>query len=78
LLVPIGRVGTDPLPKDTKYLAVVLRTQMFNPKSDYSRRSLQLAFRAHLGCRPMQWVKRCLHEPNPALRATAANPIDAC
>jgi AraC-like DNA-binding protein len=28
-------------------------------QSGYSRRSLQLAFRAHLGCSPMQWVKRC-------------------
>jgi AraC-like DNA-binding protein len=25
----------------------------------YSRRTLQLAFRMHLGCTPMQWVKRC-------------------
>lgn len=28
-------------------------------QSGYSRRSLQLAFRTHLGCSPMQWVKRC-------------------
>lgn len=28
-------------------------------QSGYSRRSLQLAFRAVLGCTPMQWVKRC-------------------
>jgi AraC-like DNA-binding protein len=28
-------------------------------QSGYSRRSLQLAFRAHLGCSPMQWVSRC-------------------
>jgi AraC-like DNA-binding protein len=28
-------------------------------QSGYSRRSLQLAFRAHMGCSPMHWVKRC-------------------
>jgi AraC-like DNA-binding protein len=28
-------------------------------QSGYSRRSLQLAFRTHMGCSPMQWVKRC-------------------
>ncbi len=28
-------------------------------QSGYSRRSLQLAFRARLDCTPMQWVKRC-------------------
>jgi AraC-like DNA-binding protein len=28
-------------------------------QSGYSRRSLQLAFRSHMGCSPMQWVKRC-------------------
>ncbi len=28
-------------------------------QSGYSRRSLQLAFRTHLGCSPMQWVRRC-------------------
>lgn len=28
-------------------------------QSGYSRRSLQLAFRTHLGCSPVQWVRRC-------------------
>jgi AraC-like DNA-binding protein len=28
-------------------------------QTGYSRRSLQLAFRTHMGCSPMQWVKRC-------------------
>ncbi|PZV04092.1 MAG: hypothetical protein DCF23_07280 [Cyanobium sp.] len=28
-------------------------------QTGYSRRSLQLAFRRHMGCTPMQWVKRC-------------------
>jgi AraC-like DNA-binding protein len=28
-------------------------------QAGYSRRTLQVAFRTHIGCTPMQWVKRC-------------------
>jgi len=52
-------------------------------QSGYSRRSLQLAFRAVLGCTPMQWVKRCrmqmvrerLEHPVPAESVASAAKV---